>query len=1295
MSNFDKLGDTAAKAGRALRDGFRRGGVAGVLSGVGESVGELASGLGELGTVARGAATTGLRAVAGAAGVALDGLKAAAAGAGALGVALAGIGAKGVAEFATFEQGFNQVRTLIEDSQVDVAALENGVRDLATTFGVDLREATQAAYQAISAGVEPARVVEFLGTSFQGAAAGAADVARVTDLVTSALNAFGKPVSEAQEVSDRFFATVRLGKTTIDELSQSFGQVAPIAASAGVSLEEVNASFATLTASGLSTAEAATQIRAVISGIVKPAGAAGDALKQVGIDAGVLREQGLEKVFQILQKETGGATEELARFLPNVRALGGAATLAGSGFERFNRNLREVRDSAGATQTAFEKVAGQLTTSFGRLRTAVTDALASIGQALAPAIGAATDQVSGFLREVGQDLRALAAVVTQRFAPETTDALRSVGDEAEGVGSVVQGALDLVSDALNKAGVAATELAEPIGVAIGAFRGLGELIAGTARVIQVNAGNAFIFLSRAVGVGISALRAFAEAVGAEGIGKDLREAEALLTTFTNELELRTDLAAKAAKKNFDSIFEEGSRAAAESEASLKRFGAALRNAGKEAASLGDQVVEQRRKQEEAAKATREQAKAADEARKAQERARQETQRRTEEQQKLNAALGQTLPTARQLFAQTNQNADALNRTADAARGAARGLREVGTAARDAAVPVQQLRAAFDVFNDEVAAATAGAGRASPFDRLTISARDLSKGVREAFDAIDNTLRGRFRESSEFLLAEFARGERSSRSFTQAVQELGQIQLGFADPGVFEQFIQATGQATLRIGSFKGTALDALQTVSNVLTGEFRASADVLIRKFGEGAISSREFKREVDALAAGQLGFDQIFQGLDGLGARLRVATQEADKARGALGTELRQAVEESRQQFQAGQISLDQYLDALQRTGQRVRDFKGLTEDQLVAVSKLRSENDTLADRVLDLSRNLDRSLLPALGDFLKAFRSGALNANQLSVALGRLTKQQRDLAAASRDTAAAIGENAGAFEILDAGLTNAAVIQAEFFEQLRQGQQAIDATNAATQRYRTEGVDKLLPKIEELRQRTNEAGRAQVDRLVRGFESAAISGAQLRQELQRVADATVNLGRAAQQAGQQVQQAFAGSNRLGAFGQPGQIQFQRRGGGGASLLGLQGRVTGSANFTSPLEQQVGQSLGLGPKALRSRAQRSGGLLSLARQLGFDVDRFAAGGPIDSTGPLIGEAGEFMLNQRGLSDLGRILAKLLNQGGGGGVNQTFNNSFQLTTAPEAQSDMRRLAFELTPELRRVGQLAAARSPVS
>lgn len=186
------------------------------------------------------------------------------------------------------------------------------------------------------------------------------------------------------------------------------------------------------------------------------------------------------------------------------------------------------------------------------------------------------------------------------------------------------------------------------------------------------------------------------------------------------------------------------------------------------------------------------------------------------------------------------------------------------------------------------------------------------------------------------------------------------------------------------------------------------------------------------------------------------------------------------------------------------------------------------------------------------------------------------------------------------------------------------MDATEAA--RLFEAGQESLIPKISELGSRLNELGRNQLNVLIENFDGTEGAVQRLRASLQQLADTAQSAGR----------QTSSGLESIAAFGRPGRLQISNNASGGSQLLGLQGRATGSANFTNALEADLGSASGLAPKALRSAIGRAGGIGSFVRERGIAAQfagRFAAAGPISSTGFAQVEAGEFVLGQRGQTE--------------------------------------------------------------
>ena len=173
------------------------------------------------------------------------------------------------------------------------------------------------------------------------------------------MNAYGASTDEAQKYSDVFFQTVKMGQTTLPELSQSLSQVSSIAASAGIPIETLMAAIATLTAKGMDTPQAMTALKGAITAIISPASEAQKAAEKLGIEfsASALKSKGFEGVLQDVIMATGGNIEKISELFGNVRGLSGVLGLASDDSERFTAVLKAMSDSAGSTNTAYKKMA--------------------------------------------------------------------------------------------------------------------------------------------------------------------------------------------------------------------------------------------------------------------------------------------------------------------------------------------------------------------------------------------------------------------------------------------------------------------------------------------------------------------------------------------------------------------------------------------------------------------------------------------------------------------------------------------------------------------------------------------------------------------------------------------------------------------------------------------------------------------------------------------------------------------------------------------------------------------------
>ncbi len=259
-----------------------------------------------------------------------------------------------------FEQQLSDISTLISgDATQAIQGFKEGIQELSKITPKDPRELGAAAYSIVSAGItDTAEALKVLTSSTRLAVAGLGTTEEATDLVTSALNSFKIPAEDAERVAAVLFNTVKAGKTTVTALAIGFGQVAPIAAEMGVSLEELSAATAALTTTGLKTSVAQQQLRAALASLLKPTAEAKElfeslgakSFKQLIIDSG-----GLVAAFARLKEAAKGDEEMLAKAAGSVEGLGAILSLTGAQADTFASSMEAMLNPVDSLDEAVKK----------------------------------------------------------------------------------------------------------------------------------------------------------------------------------------------------------------------------------------------------------------------------------------------------------------------------------------------------------------------------------------------------------------------------------------------------------------------------------------------------------------------------------------------------------------------------------------------------------------------------------------------------------------------------------------------------------------------------------------------------------------------------------------------------------------------------------------------------------------------------------------------------------------------------------------------------------------------------
>ena len=446
----------------------------------------------------------------------------AAAVAGAAGAAaLIAVGVKGVANVAKLQTGLTEVRTLLPElSNAGFKKLRDDVLAFSDEMGIATDKAVPALYQAISAGVPPNNVIDFMKTATAAAVGGVTELETAVDGISSVVNAYGSDVISAAQASDQMFTAVKLGKTDFEKLSKSLFNVIPLAAAANINFGDVAAAVARLTAQGTPTTVATTQLKAGIQGLLAPSAEAQTLMRDLGLsfDATRLAEIGLGGAFNELYKATGGNIEQLKKILGSVEAVNAVLGLTGKNAEGYNAAQKAMQDSTGATNKAFETMNNTLERKWEVVMNRINNLLTKLGIEIMPFVTAAVDTLlpvierlsMRFIKELVPGVQAFVNLVGKQLAPILTVAhgviVSTLMPALQGLWDLVQTGVSAVRGWLSEN----EELVKSIGIATGILLGLKAALAVVAIAIGVVTAVAGLLLSPVllVGAAIVGLTAF-------------------------------------------------------------------------------------------------------------------------------------------------------------------------------------------------------------------------------------------------------------------------------------------------------------------------------------------------------------------------------------------------------------------------------------------------------------------------------------------------------------------------------------------------------------------------------------------------------------------------------------------------------------------------------------------------------------------------------------------------------------------------------------------------------------------
>lgn len=272
------------------------------------------------------------------------------------------------AESRSFGGAMAAANTMAGKSGEDFAKLKDQVSELSHEIPIARDKLANGLYQVVSNGVPENNWITFLNKSARASVAGIADLEESVKVTSTIIKNYGLDWEAAGSIQDKIQLTAKNGVTSFEQLAQALPRVTSQAATLGVSVDELMATFSTLTGVSGNTAEVSTQLAAIFTALIKPSSEAAEMAQQMGIqfDAAAIKAAGgmeqflqqLGKSVQEYSKSSGVLEQEVyGKLFGSAESLRALTPLMGNLSDKFSENVADMKDSAGTIDNTFETVA--------------------------------------------------------------------------------------------------------------------------------------------------------------------------------------------------------------------------------------------------------------------------------------------------------------------------------------------------------------------------------------------------------------------------------------------------------------------------------------------------------------------------------------------------------------------------------------------------------------------------------------------------------------------------------------------------------------------------------------------------------------------------------------------------------------------------------------------------------------------------------------------------------------------------------------------------------------------------
>lgn len=215
-----------------------------------------------------------------------------------------GVAAASVKMAGDFQAHTAVLQTAAGESAKGLQVVRKGILSISENTGTGIKNLTDGMYTIEKAGFRGKKGLDVLKAAAQGAREENANLADVTNAMTSVMASYHLKTNKSVQVMNALKTAAGEGKITMEEFAGALSTVLPIASANHISLEQVTGSMATLTQHGTTAREATHELAATIRSLAAPNNVAIREMSRFGLSSvdvsTKLGKRGLTGTFDLL-----------------------------------------------------------------------------------------------------------------------------------------------------------------------------------------------------------------------------------------------------------------------------------------------------------------------------------------------------------------------------------------------------------------------------------------------------------------------------------------------------------------------------------------------------------------------------------------------------------------------------------------------------------------------------------------------------------------------------------------------------------------------------------------------------------------------------------------------------------------------------------------------------------------------------------------------------------------------------------------------------------------------------------